>query len=175
MNFFINQNSEEPSLKLRLIDDAIYDKKKFNDMMVDAIITLDVFDSQGNPILLDSPCTVVTSYTKFNKDNYDYSIIHKFNKRTTKNTGIFVGKITIKYSEDKDIENGPYNDGVIYGQWTSDQNPLGGEIEDDSLYDSDGNKVIPITTLPPYQETSPIEKLRTLILPLHEKLYINIL
>lgn len=121
MNFYINQNSEEPSLKLKLIDDGIFDKSKFNDILVDASITLDLYDTKtGNPILLDSKCSVVTSYTKFNFVNYDYIIIHKFNKKTTKNKGIFEAKITIKY---------------------------------DDSYSSD----------------------RSLILPLHEKLFINVI
>lgn len=100
MNFFIKQNSEEPSLKLRLIDDGKSDKSNFIDLLSDSVITFDMVDPKtGEPILFDGECFVSNTMTKFKHSSYDYCIVYKFTKDDTQRKGIFEGTITVKFTD----------------------------------------------------------------------------
>lgn len=100
MNFYIKQNSEEPSLKLKLIDDGKSDKSNFTDILTDSTITFDMVDSKtGEPILFDGECFVSNSLQKFSHTSYDYCIVYKFNKEDTRKKGVYEGTIRVKFND----------------------------------------------------------------------------
>jgi len=103
MEFFIRQNSTEPSLKLRLIDDGKNDKSSFNDLLETSTITFEMFDVKTNEyVIIDSPCLLTTRTKKYNQTTDEYYILHKFNSTHTINKGRFEGKVTITF-ENNDI------------------------------------------------------------------------
>lgn len=100
MEFFIRQNSTEPSLKLRLIDDGKNDKSSFNDLLETSTIKFEMFDVKTNEYsIIDSDCILTTRNKKYNQTTDEYYILHKFNLNHTKDKGRFEGKVIITFND----------------------------------------------------------------------------
>lgn len=96
--FFIRQYSNEPVLKLELIDDGKNDKSIFNERLENADITLDLFDVETNePYLLGSVCNITNRIKKSNFITDEYYIIHKFSTDETSVKGRYEGIINIQF------------------------------------------------------------------------------
>jgi len=112
--FYINQNSELPSLRMELINDGQYDfikSDKFNNAIQNADIFFSMEDEQGILKVSNAPCNIVLS--KESGCEEKYFIEYKWNKRDTKKKGIYKGKFTIKFKEDLYEENYIYTSGDL--------------------------------------------------------------
>lgn len=97
MNFFIRKGATEPSLQLKLVNDGKTDKDDFYDILVRSEITFDLYDIKTNlPIIMDAPCRVAKTKTKFNNET-DLCIVYNFKKIDTSVKGIYRGFIKIRY------------------------------------------------------------------------------
>ena len=100
MEFFIRQGASDPILKMRMIDDGKNDKSSFNDLLENAEITFDMFDSKtGEPIILGSPCNITTRTKLYNQTTDEYYIVHRFKTDQTTNVGKFEGKVNVQFRD----------------------------------------------------------------------------
>lgn len=100
MEFFIRKGSTDPILKLKLIDDGKNDKSSFNDLLVNSVITFEMFDvSTGVFEILNSPCYLTTKIQKYNNTTDEFYIVHRFTIEQTSIVGRYEGKITITFED----------------------------------------------------------------------------
>lgn len=107
--FYINQNSELPSLRMELIYDGQYGYEKvyqYNNAIQNADITFSMEDENGVLKVSNAPCEIYLSQDSGCEERY--FIEYKWNKRDTKKKGIFKGTFTIHFKEDISEE------GIIY-------------------------------------------------------------
>ena len=84
MEFFIRQGASDPILKMRMIDDGKNDKSSFNDLLENAEITFDMYDSKtGEPMVLASPCNITTRTKLYNQTTDEYYIVYRFTSEQT--------------------------------------------------------------------------------------------
>jgi len=107
MEFFIRQGASDPILKMRMIDDGKNDKSSFNDLLENAEITFDMYDSKtGEPIILGSPCYITTRTKLYNQTTDEYYIVYRFTSEQTANVGKFEGKVNVQF---RDVSLNPTN------------------------------------------------------------------
>lgn len=100
MEFFIRQGASDPILKMRMIDDGKNDKSSFNDMLENAEITFEMSDVKtGEPVILNSQCSITTRTKLYNQTTDEYYITHRFTEENTSNSGKFEGKITVQFKD----------------------------------------------------------------------------
>lgn len=107
--FYINKDSELPSLRVELINDGRYDFMKssqFNNAIQNADITFSMWDENDVLKVSNAPCGVVLRGEDTCVDNY--IIEYKWNKRDTKKKGQYKGQFKITFKDDLKEE------GVIY-------------------------------------------------------------
>ncbi len=98
MEFFIKQNSTEPKLKLRLIDDGRNDKSYLNDLLENSDITFEMFNVETNEYkVLEGECQITNKIKKFNFTTDEYFIIYNFTTENTNQIGRFEGQIKINF------------------------------------------------------------------------------
>lgn len=95
MNFFIRQNSNEPSLKMSFINDGKNDLSDFFDELPNYSITFDMFDVNGNPVIMDGECFITETKHRVNFTPTGYVIVYEFKSSDTSVKGVFEGKINI--------------------------------------------------------------------------------
>ena len=107
--FYINQNSELPTLRMELIDDGRYEfikTSQFNNAIQNADITFSMWDENEILKISDAPCSIVLSADGGCEDRY--IIEYKWNKRDTKKKGQFKGQFKIVFKDDL------YESGISY-------------------------------------------------------------
>lgn len=107
--FYINQNSELPSLRLELVNDGRFDflkAGKFYNAIQNADVTFSMEDEAGVLKISDAPCNIVLATEKSCEDRY--IIEYKWKKKDTKTKGKFKGQFKITFSNDI------YEEGVTY-------------------------------------------------------------
>lgn len=107
--FYINQDSELPTLRMELINDGRYDFMKggkFYNAIQNADITFSMKDENDILRISNAPCNIVLSDDGGCEDRY--IIEYKWNKRDTKKKGQYSGRLTINFKGDL------YENGVEY-------------------------------------------------------------
>ena len=107
--FEIKKNSTLPSLRVSLIDDGTYDFQKrdfYNNAIQNADITFSMKDENGVLKISKAKAGIVKCCDCNCTDSY--SIEYKWNKRDTKEAGVFDAYFEIKFKNDL------YEDGVLY-------------------------------------------------------------
>ena len=100
MEFQIRQDSSEPILKLRMIQDGLNDKTSFNDMLENASITFEMINSvTGEYEILNGFCDLVLRTKLYNQTTDEYYITYKFTEQQTQNIGKFEGKIIVQFRD----------------------------------------------------------------------------
>jgi len=100
MEFFIRKGSNQPILKLKLIDDGLNDKSSFNSMLENSDITLDMFNVKtGEYQILNGVCNLTTRIKKFNYVTDEYFIVYQFSEEDTSKIGRYEGIITIQFND----------------------------------------------------------------------------
>ena len=93
--FFINQNSTLPLLKMELINDGRNDYKKFHEMIQNADITFTMTNVNNNVIKISNK----PAFLMLKEDSCDeeYYICYAWSVKDTKITGKYKGTFTIKF------------------------------------------------------------------------------
>ena len=107
--FEIRKNSELPSLKMSLINDGKYDymkKEMFNNAIQNADVTFSMVDENGNLKISKAKANIVLDDD--GGCDCGFSIEYKWNKRDTRENGIFEGFFEINFKNDL------YQEGVVY-------------------------------------------------------------
>jgi len=100
MEFFIRQGASDPILKMRMIDDGKNDKSSFNDLLENATITFDMYDTKTDlPVILNQPCLLTTRTKLYNQTTDEYYITYRFTESQTSEVGKFEGKITVQFDD----------------------------------------------------------------------------
>lgn len=98
MEFYIRQGASDPILKMKIIDDGKNDKSSFNDLLENSDITFDMTEHKtGEPVILNSTCSLTTRTKKYNHTTDEYYILYRFTEEQTANIGKFEGKITVQF------------------------------------------------------------------------------
>lgn len=107
--FEIKKNSTLPSLKVELIDDGIYDfcrRDMYNNAIQNADITFSMKDENGVLKISKAKASIVKCCDCNCTESY--SIEYKWNKRDTKEAGVFDAFFEINFKSDL------YEEGVSY-------------------------------------------------------------
>lgn len=107
--FEIKKNSTLPSLKVNLIDDGTYDfcrRDMYNNAIQNADITFSMKDENGVLKISKAKASIVKCCDCNCTESY--SIEYKWNKRDTKESGVFDAFFEIKFKGDL------YEEGVSY-------------------------------------------------------------
>lgn len=98
MEFNIRKGATDPILKLRLIDDGKNDKSSFNELLESSEITFSMYEyPSGDPVILNSPCSITTRTKKYEQTTDEYYVIYRFTEEETSNIGKFEGMVTIQF------------------------------------------------------------------------------
>lgn len=114
MNFYIKQNSVNPTLRIELINDGRYDFLKsyeFNNVIQDADVTFTMIDEHGNLKISKQPATIVLSEEQSCDERY--IIEYKWKKRDVNQKGEFIGKFEITFKGDLYEEGKTYPEGNL--------------------------------------------------------------
>ena len=107
--FEIKKNSTLPSLKVELIDDGTYDfcrRDMYNNAIQNADITFSMKDENGVLKISKAKASIVKCCDSNCTESY--SIEYKWNKRDTKEAGVFDAFFEINFKSDL------YEEGVSY-------------------------------------------------------------
>lgn len=108
--FYINQNSLNPVLRMELIHDGKYDYKKFNtfnNAIQNADVTFSMKNIENDVIKISkSKADIVLSNNGGCEDKY--LLQYSWTKRDVKEKGVYKGWFEISFNEDL------YEDGVVY-------------------------------------------------------------
>ena len=107
--FEIKKNSTLPSLRVNLIDDGTYDfcrRDIYNNAIQNADITFSMKDENGVLKISKAKASIVKCCECNCTESY--SIEYKWNKRDTKESGVFVAFFEINFKNDL------YEEGVSY-------------------------------------------------------------
>lgn len=100
MEFFIRQNASKPIIKLRLIDDGKNYKSAYNEELINANITLEMFDVETQEYkILDGQCNLSTRIKNYNTTTDEYYIIYQFTEADTSEKGRYEGIVTIQFKD----------------------------------------------------------------------------
>jgi hypothetical protein len=98
MEFFIRQGSNEPILKLKLIDDGKNDLSSFNDRLENSVITFEMSDIVTEaPQVLNGQCLLTNKIQLYNQTTPEYYITYRFSSDDTSVKGKYEGIITIQF------------------------------------------------------------------------------
>lgn len=105
MEFFIRKGATKPVLKLRLIDDGKNDKSAYNEDLLNAEITFEMFDVTNDIYrTLNGQCQLTHRVKKYNNVTDEYYIIYQFTENDTFEVGKFEAIITVQF-RDTDLVN----------------------------------------------------------------------
>jgi hypothetical protein len=100
MEFFINQNSNLPPLKMELVNDGRNDFRKFFEKIQNATIKFSMYDVKNNvKIIANSPAEIELKCEScdIGGDEPEYYITYKWRDRDTKKVGKFNGEFIIEF------------------------------------------------------------------------------
>lgn len=100
MEFFINQNSNLPPLKMELVNDGRNDFRKFFEKIQNATIKFNMYDVKNKvKIIANSPADIELKCEScdIGGDEPEYYIIYKWRDRDTKKVGKFNGEFIIEF------------------------------------------------------------------------------
>jgi len=100
MEFFINQNSTLPPLKMELINDGRNDFHKFFEKIQNATIKFTMYDVKNKvKIISNSPADIELKCEScdIGGDEQEYYIVYKWNSKDTKKVGKFNGEFVIEF------------------------------------------------------------------------------
>ena len=101
MEFFVRKNSNEPILKMQLIQDGRSDFKHFHDKLSNADIRFSMRDVEnGAYVLLNKAAGIVAKTTIQETDPPEYYIYYRWQSSDTQFTGRYQGQFAIKFIED---------------------------------------------------------------------------
>ena len=112
--FYINQNSELPTLRIELVNDGKYDFmkfEKFNNAIQGARVLFSMKDEHDVYKILKAECDVIQEVTDACQEKF--IIEYKWKKRDTRNKGLFTGKFEIFFEggiKDADYDIPTIND-----------------------------------------------------------------
>jgi len=112
--FYIEQNSELPSLRMELINDGQYGFEKsyqFNNAIQNADVFFSMEDENGILKISNAPCEIFLSQDSGCEERY--IIEYKWNKRDTKKKGTFKGTFKIKFKDNISEEGVNYPSGDL--------------------------------------------------------------
>ena len=107
--FYIKKGSINPTLRIELINDGNFDFMKnatFNNAIQNAIVTFSMTDKHDILKISKAKCTIIL--TKSETCEEKYIIEYQWNKRDTKESGIFTGIFEITFNNDL------YEEGIEY-------------------------------------------------------------
>lgn len=111
MEFFIRKGSTDPILKLRLVDDGRNDKSSLNDLLENADITFDMYETETlTPIILGESCFLTTRTKKYDQTTEEYYITFRFTEDQTNESGKFEGIVNIQF---RDTDLSPTNKLIV--------------------------------------------------------------
>lgn len=93
MEHYIKKNSQEPVLSVDIYSDNDLMKVPMGHRIENAIISFNMFDKDGNYVILNGPC-------KLMNEGSDYTIVYLWEKRDTANIGSFKGEFKISFLND---------------------------------------------------------------------------
>lgn len=103
MNFYINQNSTLPYLRMDVINDGRYDFRKLYLALQNADVYFTMTNVEnGVKKIANAKAYVVP---KLDGCKEEYSIEYRWNKRDTKYCGIYVGQFKIVFNDDLVMED----------------------------------------------------------------------
>ena len=112
LEFYINQNSTNPSLRVELIKDGRYTFNKFNNAIQDSVVTFYMKDRETDILKISGgPVNVLESA----ESGCEEKIIleYKWTPRDVKNKGIYQGWFNIQYNGDIYEAGMDYPDGNL--------------------------------------------------------------
>jgi hypothetical protein len=96
MTFTIRQNSELPTLKLRLYRDGRNDYNNFDDLIENAVITFAMRDSKtGIYKVANKTANVVLKSSVDENSKKEYYISYNFTSEDTNKPGVYIGQFKI--------------------------------------------------------------------------------
>lgn len=111
MTFFINKNSTLPYLRMDVINDGRYDFRKLYIAMENADVSFTMTNLEtGIKKIANAKAHIVPK----NNDCFDeYSIEYRWNKRDTKESGVYVGQFKIVFNDDITMEGITFPQGEL--------------------------------------------------------------
>jgi hypothetical protein len=103
--FYINKDSNLPSLRMELILDGRHNFRKFYEAIQNASITFSMTNLEtGIDKIVNAPCSIMEMEEAGCSDAY--LIVHKWKKRETNERGVFKGAFTIVFGDDLTNQDG---------------------------------------------------------------------
>lgn len=100
MEFFIRKGATKPVLKLRLIDDGKNDKSAYNEDLLNANITFEMYNVANKMYkTLNGTCQLTTRVKKYNSVTDEYYIIYQFTEDDTSEIGKYQGFINVQFRD----------------------------------------------------------------------------
>jgi hypothetical protein len=96
-NFFINQYSTLPLLKMELIQDGRHDFNKFHDIVQDCKITFTMINKQNNIIKIANAPAYIQLKEHCNC-NEEYLICYDWKERDVKEKGVYDAYFTLNFN-----------------------------------------------------------------------------
>lgn len=96
-NFFINQYSTLPLLKMELIQDGRHDFNKFHDIVQDCKITFTMINKQNNVIKIANAPAYIQLKEHCNC-NEEYLICYDWKERDVKEKGVYDAYFTLNFN-----------------------------------------------------------------------------
>lgn len=96
-NFFINQYSTLPLLKMELIQDGRHDFNKFHDIVQDCKITFTMINKQNNIIKIANAPAYIQLKEHCNC-NEEYLICYNWKERDVKEKGVYDAYFTLNFN-----------------------------------------------------------------------------
>lgn len=110
--FYINQNSTLPILRMELIEDGRHDFNKFHEAIQNADITFTMVNlDTGVTKVAKEPCYILKK--EGNGCVEQYVICYNWKERDTKEAGVFKGTFTINFSGKIKNDNYTYPSGKL--------------------------------------------------------------
>ena len=101
MEFFVRKNSNEPILKMQLIQDGRSDFKHFHDKLSNADIRFSMRDVEnGAYVLLNKAAGIVAKTTIQETDPPEYYIYYRWKDGDTAKAGRYQGEFSIYLNDD---------------------------------------------------------------------------
>lgn len=112
LEFYINQNSTNPSLRVELIKDGRYTFNKFNNAIQDSVVTFSMRDRETGILKIsEAPVNILESAEAGCEEKF--ILEYKWKPRDVKNKGIYQGWFNIKYNGDIYEAGVDYPDGNL--------------------------------------------------------------
>lgn len=111
-NFFINQHSVLPSIRMELINDGRNDFKKFFEAIQNCDITFTMKNTETNVIKIANAEAYITLKSKESPIE-QYLICYDWKPRDTKEKGVYEGIFTLKFNGLLSSEYDSYPEGEL--------------------------------------------------------------